>query len=112
MAALTRSNVRIVAAWVEGELYAKRRKGRIVEVYGGSWGGTTNTMPASAFGLRKIEESTPGYNVSTGAGISLVPNQTGSLLFAYTALNNVQTPADVSLSTTPNGLYFTVKGYE
>lgn len=107
MAALTSSNVRTIAAWTEGALTGKRRSVRQVEVYGGTWGGTTNTMPASAFGLSVIEEATPGNYGNTFQ--PSVPASDGSVLHLYAASQG--SPADLTVGTTPGGLYITVKGY-
>jgi len=109
MAALTSANVRLIRAWTEGMPVGKRRRVRHVEVYGGSFGGTTNTMPASAFGLRVIEEVTPAvYGLK---GYYVVPKSDGSLAYAMDKTGDDSAPADVALPTTPNGLYFIVKGY-
>ena len=61
MAALTSANVRLIAAWTQGGLASKRQKVKRVEVHGGTWGGETNTMPATAFGFSVVEEVTPLY---------------------------------------------------
>lgn len=109
MAALTAANVRLIRAWTEGMPVGKTRRVRHVEVYGGSWGGDTNTMPASAFGLRVIEEVTPAvYGLQ---GYHVAPKSDGSVAYAFDTVGALSAPADIALPTTPNGLYFTVKGY-
>lgn len=87
----------------------KTRRVRHVEIHGGSWGGETNTMPASAFGLRVIEEVTPAvYGLQ---GYLIAPKSDGSVAFVFDSTGATSAPADVALPATPNGLYFTVKGY-
>ncbi len=108
MAALTYSNVRIVKAWVDGNVVGKRRKVRRVEVYGGEWGDGTDTMPATAFGLSVIEEVTSATYGTTG--YMMAPASDGSKAYVY-AINGAGAPATVTVPTTPGGLYFTVKGY-
>lgn len=107
MAALTSSNVRLISCWTEGALTGKRRKVRRVEVYGGTWGGATNTMPAGAFGLSFVEEATSG--VYGTAGQLLASASDGSVVYRYAAVAGA--PTDETFPTTPSGLYFTVKGY-
>lgn len=107
MAALTSSNVRIVRAWKEGDLTGKRRSVRRVEVHGGAWGGSSNTMPATAFGLRVIEEVTPAvYGTKVWFAY---PSTDGTLIYLTTATNT--SPADLTVGATTGGMYFTVKGY-
>lgn len=109
MAALTSSNVRTIKAWTEGGTNGKRRKVRMVEVFGGSWGGTSNTMPATAFGLSVVEEASLLYYGANSKYYPLAPNSDGSTVYAYTSVGG--TPADLTLATTTGGGYFTVKGY-
>lgn len=111
MADLTTTNVRLLRAWLEGTKTGKRRQVRMVEVHGATVGGETNRMLASAFGLRQIEEVTVGYHRVNRAAVALAPDTDGSKLMAWLAVNNSTTAADVVCSATPNGLYFTVKGY-
>ena len=107
MAALTSSNVRTIRAWTEGGLTGKRRSVRRVEVHGGSWGGVTNTMPATAFGLRLVEEVTPAvYGTKT---YPTYPSTDGTLVYLSTAFDTA--PADLTVAATTGGMYFTVKGY-
>jgi hypothetical protein len=109
MAALTSANVRTIKAWTEGAVTGKRRKVRRVEVYNGSWGGSTNTLLASAFGLSVIEEVTPGLYDSHA--YVAVPTSDGSAISLFATVGAASAPADVTAGDTPNGLYFTVKGY-
>lgn len=111
MAALTADNVRLIAAWKEGDLTGKRRKVRQVEVHGGSWGGETNTMPATAFGLRVIEESSPMLYSTGNAAYTTVPSTDGTIVYVMDSTGSGSAPADVTLAATPGGGYFTVKGY-
>jgi hypothetical protein len=111
MANLTSANVRVIQEWVEGDVYSKRRIGKRVEAHGVTVGGTTNLMPATAFGLKVIEEVTTPYAATTGHAVSAAPADDGSAMFLYTALNNATDPADAVIPATPGGLYFTVKGY-
>jgi hypothetical protein len=109
MAALTAANVRLIRSWTEGGLNNKKRRVRHVEVYGGTWGGATNTMPAAAFALSTIEEVSPAvYGLK---GFHLAPKTDGSVVYAFDTVGASSAPADIVLPTTPNGLYFTVKGY-
>ena len=109
MAALTAANVRLIRAWTANMPVGKRQRCRHVEVHGGSFGGETNTMPASAFGLRVIEEVTSAvYGLK---GYYLVPKSDGSLVYAMDQTGASSAPADVALPATPNGLYFIAKGY-
>jgi hypothetical protein len=109
MPALTSSNVRLVKSWTEGTVTGKRRKVRVVEVYGGIWGGSANTMPASAFGLRVIEEATTA--VYAGHAFISAPDPTGTPVYIFSFIGGSGTPADVDIGTTPDGMYLTVKGY-
>ena len=111
MASLTSANVRTVKEWVEGEVYSKRHIAKRVEVHGVTVGGLTNTIPASAFGMRVIEEITAPYNANSGHAVGAAPAADGSVAYLYTALDNSTDPADVAASATPFGLYFVVKGY-
>ena len=111
MAALTSSNVRLIAAWTQGGLAGKRQKVKRVEVHGGSWGGTSNTMPASAFGFSVVEEVTVGIYGTGNRAYPLVPAPDGSKVYAFAAVGASSSPGDVTLAATPGGLYFTVKGY-
>jgi len=114
-ATLTSANVRTIQAWVEGDLAAKRRIGKRVEVHTSAdstaAGGEVNVIPASAFGLSVIEEVTTPYNADTKRAVCAVPNEDGSLIYMFTAVDNSSAPADVALAATPSGLYFVVKGY-
>lgn len=108
MAALTYANVRLIKAWVEGNVVGKRRKIRRVEVHGGDWGDGTDPMPAAAFGLSVIEEVTPATYGTTA--YVMAPASDGSKAYLY-AINGAGAPTTVAVPTTPGGLYFTVKGY-
>jgi hypothetical protein len=109
MAALTSANVRLIASWTEGSVTGKRRKVRRVEVFGGTWGGDTNTMPASAFGLQVIEEATPG--IYGGHAYVAAPISAGTRLNLFDSTGASSAVGDVALDTTPSGMYITVKGY-
>ena len=109
MAALTSANVRTIRAWTEGALTGKRRSVRMVEVHGGAWGGGSNTMPATAFGLRVIEEVTPA---NYGDKVyPLVPSSSGATIYAFNGAGSGVSAGDVTVGATPLGMYFTVKGY-
>ena len=111
MADLTNANVRLVKEWVEGELHGKRRLAKRVEVHGVTVGGETNKIVATAFGMRVIEEVSPGYNGTTGRAVGAAPIADGSSVYLYTALDNSTAAADVTMAATPGGHYFVVKGY-
>ena len=64
MANITSANVRTIQAWTEGGLNGKRRIGKRVELYNAEAGGTTNLIPASAFGMRVVEETTAAMNAN------------------------------------------------
>ena len=109
MSALTTANVRIIRNWTEAGLNSKKRKVRHVEVYGVTVGGQTNNMPASAFSLSVIEEVSPAvYGL---VGFHLAPSSDGAYVYAFDTVGAASAPADIALPTTPDGLYFTVKGY-
>ncbi len=109
MAVLTTANVRVIRSWTEAGLNNKKRRCRYVEVYGGTWGGQTNTMPAAAFSLSVIEEVSPAvYGL---VGFHVAPASDGSVAYAFDTVGAASAPADIALPTTPSGLYFTVKGY-
>jgi hypothetical protein len=109
MASLTASNVSIIKAWTEGSVTGKRRKVRQVQVAGVTVGGTSNTMPAAAFGLQVIEEATVCIYGTTA--YALVPASDGSVVYAFASLGGASAAADVAIGASPNGMYFTVKGY-
>jgi len=111
MAALTSANVRTIRAWTEGGVTGKRRKVRMVEVHGGSWGGSSNTMPASAFGLTSVEEATMGLLGTGNRAYPLAPDADGTKLYAFGAVGAASSPGDMTAAATPGGLFFTVKGY-
>ena len=80
-----------------------------MEVHGGSWGGATNTMPSSAFGLRIIEEVTAAnYGEKC---YPTAPSVDGTKVFAYNGSGSGVSAGDVTVGATPSGMYFTVKGY-
>ena len=66
-------------------------------------------MPATAFGLRVIEEVTAiNYGDKGYVGF---PSTDGSIVYA-TPMNSADgSPDDISVGATPSGMYFTVKGY-
>jgi hypothetical protein len=107
MAAATSSNVRLITAWTEGSLTSKRRQCRRVEIVGGSFGGASNTIPASAFGLTVVEEVSPA-NYFDKVYLA-TPNSAGDTVYLYAAVN--ASAADLTVGATPNGAYLTVKGY-
>jgi len=111
MANLTSANVRTIQAWTEGGLNGKRRVAKRVEIFDATVGGLTNQIPASAFGMRVVEETTAAYNADTTHAVATVPSASGGAVYLYTALDNNTDPADAVIANTPTGLYFTVKGY-
>lgn len=66
-------------------------------------------MPATAFGLRVIEECSPMHY--SNHAYTLVPSVDGTVAHIYATLGASSAPADVTVAATPNGGYFTVKGY-
>jgi hypothetical protein len=112
MASLTSANIRLIANWVEGEVYSKRRIAKRVEAFNGTAGGTTNLIPATAFGLRVIEEVTSAYDATTGGLVAMAPSPDGANVHTFIAVDDATGPADIpTIGDTPLGLYFTVKGY-
>lgn len=109
MAALTSANVRIIKSWTEGGPSGKRRSVRRVEVHGGTWGGSSNTMPATAFGMRVVEEVTPiNYGNKCYAAI---PTADGTVVYAMDTVGSGGAATDIAAGATPLGMYLTVKGY-
>lgn len=111
MASLTSANVRTIKEWVEGDLCTKRRMVKRIEMFSIAAGGTSNTIPATAFGMKVIEEVSIPYNANTTRAVAATPNADGSLVYLFAAVDNNTAPADVTASASPVGLYFTVKGY-
>lgn len=109
MSVLTSANVKLLASWLEGVAPNRRRKARKVEVFGGSWGGSVNTMPAVAFGLSVIEEVTGGMYY--GHYIPLVPTSNGSTLSAFGSVGVDSEATDVALAGDPDGMVFILRGY-
>lgn len=114
MAALTSANVRLIKAWVEGEVYSKRRVCKMVEVHGVTLT-AGDAMPATAFGLTCIEETTPAYykgGNTNGGALIVLPDDDGSHAKLWGAVDGTTDAiASQVVAATPDGLYFTVKGY-
>jgi hypothetical protein len=112
MAAISSANVRLVAGWTEGDMSGKRRKCLRVEVYNATVAAADGGMPASAFGLTCVEESTPAYYKGGGGALITAPTEDGSYVNLYSTIDGATAAvASQGVATTPNGLYFTVKGY-
>jgi hypothetical protein len=107
MADLTGANVRVVASRNIYEADGVKRQ-KLVEVHGGSWGGTTNRMLATAFGLQLIEEAS-AVRYGSYAYLALPASDGGSVL-AYDTIGGASAPVDISVPATPNGMYFQLKG--
>lgn len=116
MADLAASAVTVLASWSEGGVAGKRRIAKRVSVVLSGQGGTTNKIPAAAFGFRVIEEVS---NVLTGTvptvGKLVVPAATdGDNVYIASGLTSGEAdyaamlPADWGLA---EPFVFTVKGY-
>ena len=113
--ALTSANVRLIKSWVEGEVYSKRRKCLMVEVHNITIA-ASDGMPASAFGMTVIEETTHAYykkgGATNGSALFVAPTDDGATARIWAAADGSTEPvASQALAATPNGLYLTVKGY-
>jgi len=113
MASLTSSGVTVIRAWTEGGPAGKDRLviiARVATLSSPGNGSATNPIPASAFGLSVIEESSMG-TVSDGTIIATAPAYDGSGLRLYNLEQatdaNRTDPADF-ISTT---FQVTVRGY-
>jgi hypothetical protein len=94
MADVTSANVTLLDHWTEGGSVGKRRVALHVQVAinaAGS-GATGGKIPASAFGLRTIEEVSNAVRSDNAAAHALVPNYAGSEV--YSIHNN--TPANIT----------------
>lgn len=118
MANLSSSLVTITRHWTEGGPANKDRK--VLRGYitgdGGSYGGTTNTIPASAFGLRVIERcSTILVDDTTQRVLQGAPSADGTILLlqnpaAAAGAATHHNVGDVALTSTKKH-YFEVAGY-
>lgn len=73
-------------------------------------------MPATAFGMSVIEETTSAYykkgGATNGSALIVAPTEDGATARIWAVADGATEPvASQALATTPNGLYFTVKGY-
>ena len=112
MADLAASAVTLVSGWQEGDRSGKyRQKVLDVQVTLATMGSTTNTIPASAFGLTYIREVLASADESTPYGqIQFIPSYDGTLIYAIDLEQatdaNRGDPTDVS-----GNWRFVVKGY-
>lgn len=112
MSNATTANVRDIRSWAAGTKGGSLgTKTRLVELHGITAGGSSNLIPATAFGFRKIEESSVAYLRNQGSACVAVPNHDGTYLHFYATPDASTGPGDVTLAATPNGAYLTVKGY-
>lgn len=111
MANLAASGVTIERVFREGGLLGKERLKMIVSVVLSSMGTTTNKIPASAFGLQKIEECSNLVKSDNTVIVVAVPSADGSLILlanlAQATDANRSNPADLT-----GTFRLTVAGYE
>jgi len=114
MADAAATNVTVVRAWREGGVAGKDRVGQVVRLTGGTFGGTTNQIPAAAFGLTMIEAvSAIWIDDSEAKSYGAAPAYGGThmRLFDLEQATDASRalPADVNLSSVT--LEGEVKGY-
>lgn len=119
MPSATTANVTVDRSWTETGITGKQRIGILCRVGGGTFGGTTNTIPASAFGLSNIEMCSGVVavdDIASGSGVVCylaVPGADGSVIYLINIEQatdaNRSLPADVDLSS--NTIRIEVHGY-
>ena len=123
MANVTSAMVTFVRSWPECGTTGHDRVGMLCRLEdattGIAAGGNSNTIPASAFGLTKVEScgNLLVYTTSTGASVKMylmAPNYDGTLIHAIDVTNatdgNRFNVADVAIATTQRGL-MEIHGY-
>lgn len=104
MADLDSTGVTVVRSWTEGGLAQKDRVCKLVQVVLSSMGTAANTVPATAFGLTVIEETTPAVKSDDDVVVPTSPSYDGSVIFFIEDAG--QDPADFT-----GTFQFIVKGY-
>lgn len=123
MANVSSAMVTIVRSWPECGTSGHDRVGMLVRLEettaGIAAGGNSNTIPASAFGLTKVEScgNLLVYTTSTGASVKMypmAPSFDGAIINAIDVTNatdgNRFNVADVAIATTQRGL-MEIHGY-
>lgn len=114
MANLASSNVTVLASWTSGGINSRRNIVKRVKWTGVTCGGTSNTIPASAFGMSKILaiHGAALLDASTKRVYPMTINSDGTLLYALDAVNATDAsrnaPADIAPSS--DYVYLTVEG--
>lgn len=107
---LAATGVTVVRSWSEGGLYGKDRVGILAALTLSAMGSNTNKIPASAFGLQKIEECSNAVKSDNTAIVVACASADGSrvVLADLTQATdaNRATPADLT-----GTFYITVHGY-
>lgn len=106
MADLTSSNVTILDHWTDGGLASKRQTVIRVEavITAAGAGSIGAKIPASAFGLTKVEEVSPLVNDGGDLIVVGAPNYDGSEIVLKAAATN-------ALASYTDTFRFEVKGY-
>mgnify|MGYP003395685131 CR=1 FL=1 len=111
MANATSANVTVIRSWTEGDLTSKRRIGLQVQLCAGTYGGNTNKLVATAFGLTCIEEVSTAYDATLDGVLAAAPSVDGTYIMLFATVDGTAAAADVTPGATPSGLYLTVKGW-
>jgi len=102
MADAATTNVTTVLQWRTGSPAGKFICGKLVRVTGGTFGGNTNKIPASAFGFRRLVWASNGI-VSNNAKVYAAQVSYGGAHVTLTDLTQAtdasRVPADVNLSS-------------
>ena len=111
MAALTSAYVRTIKSWLVSRNSERPQKAKEVEVHGFTVT-AADGMPASAFGLSRVDEASVAYYKGGGGVYVVAPNDTKDTLYLFAAVDGSTAPvSSLAVSATTNGLYFTVKGW-
>jgi hypothetical protein len=96
MASLTSSLVTVVKRWTEGGTNGRMRTVVLARIAATSMGGTTNTIPASAFGLASIERCTNAVKSDDSVIRVCAPSYDRSKVLVVAAQETSSAPADVT----------------
>lgn len=112
MAALTPSAVTVLRSWTDGGVSGKERIVKRVSFAVTGQGTNTNAIPASAFGLRVIEECTNFIINAPGLGLRVaVPHHDGSKILLYDMNDATDATRSAPKDFTGETLVGTVAGY-
>jgi hypothetical protein len=96
MASLASTGVTVLDSWTEGKTNGRKRTVKRCQIVLSSMGGTTNTIPATAFGLSRIDRCS-NLTLSTNASVRVAsPSYDGSLILVVAAQETSSAPADIS----------------